>query len=444
MSPVGSGYLRPFPLGTPPSATFLNYTSGIGITNAGALTLGAFGLDGLGLRNFGGSAHYVVDVLGYFSTSAAVQDRAQSIVAGAGFACAATSARVLCWGTNGSGQRGDGIGVTVFPADPALRQVPGISSLVQVAAGGHAGVGAHMCVLRAIGQMACTGANAAGQLGVGDTSARTAPTAVPGLAGVVQISANDRHTCVLISDGTVRCWGRNAEGQLGTGDATDRSSPTAVPGLTDAVQVTTGEAHSCALRRDGTVRCWGRNAQGQLGDGSKTERRSPVVVLGPRGVPPLEGVLQISAGGSVTCAAMVDGTARCWGSSTQTGFIGTHVVARPDVVGTGTTPLSGVTRVTSGSFHSCALLADGSARCWGNNNNGELGNGATSGLFQKPVAVVGLGPSAPVAQLSAGRDFTCASLVDGTARCWGAGGSGQLGTGSLVASSSPATVLSIP
>jgi alpha-tubulin suppressor-like RCC1 family protein len=88
----------------------------------------------------------------------------------------------------------------------------------------------------------------------------------------------------------------------------------AVSGLSGATAIATGEYHSCALIGDGTARCWGYNSSGQLGDGTtttRTDRSTPVAVSG------LSGATAIATGGYHTCALIGDGTARCWGNNSN-------------------------------------------------------------------------------------------------------------------------------
>ncbi|GIV95655.1 MAG: hypothetical protein KatS3mg057_0312 [Herpetosiphonaceae bacterium] len=207
------------------------------------------------------------------------------------------------------------------------------------------------------------------------------------VAGRLQISAGWDHSCVVLADGTARCWGANGAGQLGDSTTTSSSSPVVVGGatpLTDIVALSAGGSHSCALVADGTARCWGNNGDGQLGDGTTTDSASPVVVGG-------------------------------------------------------VTPLTDIVALSVGYAHSCALLVDGTARCWGRNDYGQLGNGTTTDSAS-PVVVGGATPLTDIVALSAGGEHSCALLVDGTARCWGANGSGQLGNGTRMSSPSPVVV----
>ena len=179
---------------------------------------------------------------------------------------------VACWGDNQYGQLGDGTVVT--SATPVT--VPGLTGLLALSAGG-----GHTCALKADRTVSCWGQNVRGGLGDGTVVNKSSPTAVTGLTGAMALSGGTLHTCALRSDATVVCWGVNDTGQLGDGTLIDRLTPTAVPGLTNVVAISAGKQHTCALKTDGSVACWGRNTDGQVGDGSLSPTRFAVTpVLG--------------------------------------------------------------------------------------------------------------------------------------------------------------------
>ena len=216
------------------------------------------------------------------------------------------------------------------------------------------------------------------------------PGDVVGLsAGVAAIDAGQAHTCALTAGGGVKCWGNNWHGQIGDGTGpTDAPIPTPadVVGLDSGVAaVTGGGRHNCALMTTGTVKCWGWNVLGQLGDGTTTDRNTPVDVLDIGGQP-LSGVVSISAGWSHTCVVTTGGGAKCWGLNHAgqlgdgTSGSGKQSVAPVDVVGL----QSGVSAVTGGGYHTCALTRAGGVKCWGSNDGGLLGFGE---LFPPPTAL---------------------------------------------------------
>jgi hypothetical protein len=301
VAPTGAGFTRPGPAGSIAAATFLNYTPVGGITNTGTLPLSLGGLTDLGVTNLGGTASYLIDVLGYYEPPATFPRSAETIDTGGSHTCMIVGGgHVRCWGNNDFGQLGDG--TTTSRATPTT--VTGLTGAVQITAGDR-----HTCAILADGTARCWGANSVGQLGDGTTTSRPTPTVVTGLTGTVQITVGDDHTCAVLSGGTARCWGNNTLGQVGDDTATSRATPTTVSGLAGAVQITAGNSHTCALLADGTARCWGYNFFGQIGDGTFTDRLTPATVTG------LTGAVQISSGGFLTCAVRADGTARCWGNN---------------------------------------------------------------------------------------------------------------------------------
>jgi alpha-tubulin suppressor-like RCC1 family protein len=219
------------------------------------------------------------------ATPAAVLDDAgaaalgpvDSVVAGAGHACARlTDGGVRCWGRGAEGQLGDGAAKSAaLPVRPMLRNAaptPGMA----LAAGA-----AHTCALDTVGGVWCWGRGAEGQLGVGPlgvgggATGEPAPVAVAVVASARGLAAGRAHTCALAGDGTVLCWGANAFGELGDGTTTDRSTPAPVVGLDGVEQLAAGDAHTCARRTDGTTWCWGADGSGQLGDDAVLTHNTP-------------------------------------------------------------------------------------------------------------------------------------------------------------------------
>src|SRR5438445_624252 len=274
-------------------------------------------------------------------------------------------------------------------------------------------------------------------IGVGQTEQFTASGALTPTA----VAAGGLHTCMRLPDGTVQCWGRNNFGQLGNGDGnlTSSSVPVAVRGLTTATGVVTGDAHTCALLGDGTVQCWGVGDSGQRGDGTFNNIASvPVAVVGMGGAGHLTNALAVAARGYHSCALLGDGTVRCWGRNDEWQLGDATTTGRPapmQVAG-----IAGALAVGGGDHHTCALLADGTVQCWGRNLEGQLGDGTTTSS-STPVRVGGITGAVAV---SAGILHTCALLANGTVKCWGAVGPnndfGQLGNGATTGSSTPVTV----
>ncbi len=201
-------------------------------------------------------------------------------------------------------------------------------------------------------------------------------------------------TCALTSLGVVKCWGYNYSGQLGDFTTFDQRTPVDVVRLDSPIAaITAGLGHTCALTTAGGIKCWGGNSYGQLGDGTRTVRLVPVDVTGLT-----SGVTAISASTSThTCAVLADGGVKCWGrndnrqlgTDTPQEFHIDHSAVPVDVDG----PLGNMTSVTTGDSHTCALSAEGAAICWGSNLSGQLGTGSAGSLT--PVDVLTSHPFRP-------------------------------------------------
>ena len=352
--------------------------------------------------------------------------------------------------------------VTITPGGAVAEQ----SSQPSSPAAGHVSAGgAHNCVVLA-GAVRCWGFGGNGRLGlaatatIGDdeTPAATGPVDV---GTVNAISAGDGHTCALRTDATLRCWGFGGNGRLGYGnlDSIGDDEPAGAPGPVPigagrtATAITAGDSHSCAVLDDGTVRCWGYGAAGQLGYANGIFVGD--VLIGqdvgddetPGSVAPVDlgagrTAKAISAGESHTCAILDDNTVRCWGygafgqlgnvKSVNIGDDETPASEPPVDLGPGRT----ASAISAGNHHTCALLDNGTVRCWGFGANGQLGyaNTANIGDNESPASAgpVDLGPGRTAKAIAAGRQHTCALLDDDSVRCWGAASFGQLGYGDQV------------
>ena len=270
--------------------------------------------------------------------------------------CAMSATKTYCWGHNNNGQFGDNsTNNAAAPRAIALR------AGATAARGGDA----HMCSLHAAGVL-CAGQNQFGEIGDMSTTQRETPTAA-GLAGIVTaLGAGFHHTCAIVG-GAVSCWGENTSAQVDTTGNTPVTSPRTV-GVGSATAVVGGVAHTCARISDGSLRCWGLNTNGQLGVGDTSPHTGPQT-LG------LTGVSQIAAGTNHTCALVGTGV-WCWGegyanAATQIDFAGGQASA-----------------IAAGSYHDCAIMTDGTVRCWGVNSYGQLGNNTTQTSATPVQAVV--------------------------------------------------------
>jgi alpha-tubulin suppressor-like RCC1 family protein len=255
---------------------------------------------------------------------------------------------------------------------------------------------------------------------------------------IQSIAAGGYHTCAVLSDTTIRCWGFNFRGQLGT-ETSSGANPTPVsvglslsPG-TSISSIDGGGDHTCALLSDNTSRCWGFNFNGQLGtdenSGTFNANYSPLTVNLTSAVT----IQSIAAGFIHTCALPADNTVRCWGDNYY-GQLGTDVNSgtsndnyNPMSVNLGTS----IKSVAVGGYHTCAELSDNTVQCWGSNHSGQIGvleNFETSNANPTPKTVVlALINGTSVKGVVAGGNHTCALISDNTLYCWGDNGFGQLG-----------------
>ncbi len=276
-------------------------------------------------------------------------------------------------------------------------------------------------------------------------------------ATVTQVSAlTTRAGCARMSDGTATCSGLNESGQLGNGTTTGSLTPVAVGNpagtgpLTGVSQVVTGNFFACALLTSGGVDCWGDNSFGQLGNGNKTASALPVVVQNSQGTGPLTGVVQVAVGKYHACARMTNTTVDCWGDNGYyalgDGTNVEHLLPNPVQNGTGTGPLANQVWISVSQYHSCSVQSDGSARCWGLNQFGTLGDGTQTPrpLPNAVKAVSGNGFLANVKTISASPTHTCALLKTGSVDCWGANSFGQIGDGTVATRLRPVVVKKAP
>ena len=345
----------------------------------------------------------------------------------AGHTCALRQdGQVVCWGSNGFGQLGDGLADN--RATPA--RVRSLDQVWQISSGT-----SRMCALRA-DSVLCWGEEPLGRLEQSVERVLRTPSTLQGLGSVAQLVLGDAHACALDLEGRVLCLGFNDVGQLGDGprELADehRQRPGQVTDLRDVVALTAGDDHTCALSADGLVSCWGRASDGQIGDGALSSvRRSPSTALS------LRGAVEVAAGADHTCARQGSGLVFCWGKNSdgQLGDGTTLTRAAPvQVVG-----LQDAVELAVSGDRTCARRLGGQVVCWGKNSDGQLGDGSTSGRV-RPVQVVGLQDAV---ELAAGPTHTCARRANGQVVCWGKNSNGQLGDGTAQRRMMPVQVLGL-
>ncbi len=287
------------------------------------------------------------------------------------------------------------------------------------------------------------GMNNYGQLGNGTTTTTgcgciSTPVAVslPSGTTVTAIAGGQFHSLALTSSGQVLAWGNNGDGELGNGTTTDSSTPVAVslPSGTTVTAIAGGSYHSLALTSSGQVLAWGSNNRGQLGNGTTTYSSIPVPVSLPSGTT----VTAIAGGGYHSLALTSTGQVLAWGNNVQ-GELGNGTTTDsstpvPVSLPSGTT----VTAIAGGFEYSLALTSTLHVLAWGLNANGELGNGTTTNS-STPVAV-----SQPwgtyVTAIAGGLFHSLALTSTGQVLDWGYNGEGELGNGTTTNSSTPVPV----
>jgi alpha-tubulin suppressor-like RCC1 family protein len=347
-------------------------------------------------------------------------DHVEDLVAGWDTSCARTSGgEIRCWGNHADRRlRGssDSVVTLVDHAGDVTRMTLGLE---------------HGCLLRAAGTVSCWGANDRGQLGVGDMLPRDGLVPVAGLADVADLSVMDETTCALVHDGTVRCWSSDIvqplpggsphllpitlprvhggrpfatalgavyilgnHGSLDSRSALEDASVQFVAGdPTSIVQVALGDDFGCARFRDGALECWGANREGQRGTGRfgviaspETQRRNHTSrrMFEATQVPGIVAT-DVAAGSEHVCSVTTDGLVLCWGrnESGQLGYSAPQdcwertIDTAANRISCSATPrpvtgLRGVVQVALGNRHSCARLRDGTVRCWGADDVGQL------------------------------------------------------------------------
>jgi len=287
-------------------------------------------------------------------------------------------------------------------ADTTLLQVTDLA-FSNVSAGG-----SHSCGVATDHSLWCWGRNDSLQLSNPEIGEIAGPTRVRGNIAWDTVAVGLMHSCALTTAGAAYCWGSNEFGQLGNGSTTSSAIPVPVAGGRVFTSISIGGVHGCGLQADSTAFCWGPASQGRLGNGTMSGVfPNPVAVLGG-----LHFRL-ITAGAGHTCGLVADGSAYCWGGGADRER-GTDNAADPSLPA----PVLGGLQyrsIAGGGFHTCGVTVADVAYCWGRNINGQLGTGG--GEESSPAAVQAHGLL--FTDVTAGLAHTCAVATTGTVYCWG-------------------------
>ncbi len=322
-----------------------------------------------------------------------------------------TSGAMKCFGANSYGQLGMGNTTELHaPSSTAINLGEGVTA-TKVAAGA-----SHTCALLTGGDVKCWGLNGTYYpLGYDDQTNRTSPdsTALPfgETETVTDIATGDNHVCVILtrgeSAGIVRCWGANDDAQLGmppipTGYSLPNSTDVNLGGGLTATAIAAGGSTTCVILNTGGVKCWGDSDDGQAGSGSD--------VSDPSAVSPLSLSISgtfwtqtsaIAVGATHSCASLFGPMnvspfsyliqVHCWGNggSGRLGTGNTTSTATPTNTLLGTTTNFGPQSLTAGNSHTCAPYASTNAvKCWGLNNNNQLGNGKSGNIGDESETIL--------------------------------------------------------
>jgi alpha-tubulin suppressor-like RCC1 family protein len=390
---------------------------------------------------------------------------AAGLDAGRYHSCATLAGAALrCWGYGGDAALGYGNRLSI--GDDETPDVAGPVNLGDGAAVVAVSAGqVHTCALLTGGitggRVRCWGFAGNGRLGYGnetiigdnETPGSVGPVFLGADRAAVAITAGRAHSCAILDDAAVRCWGFAFDGRIGYPDLApdpingprpanvgDDETPGSLPPVSvgaPATAISAGDSHTCAILAGGSVRCWGFAGNGQLGYGN-------MVHIGDDELPSTAGpvllgagrtAVAIAAGDFHTCVVLDDANVRCWGfgGNGRLGYgnnttVGATAALTPDKVGpVNLGPGRTARAIAAGASHTCALLDNGTVRCWGFGANGQLGYGDKLTVSDPATAgAVDLGGRAAVA-ISAGGDHTCARLDDDSVRCWGSGTNGEIG-----------------
>ena len=339
---------------------------------------------------------------------------------------------VWAWGRNSNGQLGNN--TTTLSSQPV--QVYNLTGITSIRGGRYWSM-----ALRSDSTVWTWGQNGDGQLGNGTNTQSLIPVQVAGLTEVIAIAGSAFHGLALKNDGTIRAWGRGSDGQLGDGLIAASNVPVQVAGINNAVEIVSGTNYSFALTATDSIYAWGRNIYGQLGDGSSGNYRySPVATTGLCATSSVKFALyNISAGWSHSLSICSnDSSLNSWGANLF-GQLGNGITStNPDATPGAVTGLTGVVSIAAGYQHNLALVQDSNVWAWGDNVDGQLGNGNNT-ASSVPVHIPGLTEVISVSGGTAGY-HSLALKADGTVWAWGRNSDGQLGNGTNVSSNVPVQV----
>ena len=332
------------------------------------------------------------------------------------------------WGDNDYGQLGNGT------EEDSSIPIKIMDNVAAVSLGTE-----HSAAITEDGSLYLWGNNDYGQLGNGTEEESSTPIKI--MDNVVEVSLGGRHSAAITEDGSLYLWGDNYRGELGNGiSGGDRygynkgiDSSTPIKIMDNVATVSLGPHHSAGITEDGSLYLWGYNYSGQLGNSTTEDSSTPIKIM--------DNVATVSLGMEHSAAITEDSSLYLWGynGEGQLGNGSTNNSSTPIKI------MDNVAAVSLGYWHSAAITEDGSPYLWGENNFGQLGNGNSGGYFMDYDE--GIDGSTPikimdnVAAVSLGFFHSAAITEDGSLYLWGNNDDGQLGNGTTRKSSTPIKIM---
>jgi alpha-tubulin suppressor-like RCC1 family protein len=360
-----------------------------------------------------------------------------------------TSYQVVSWGLNQFGQFADG--TTTNRPKPTVSTINNVlpQGLIvsQVGAGGY-----FSYALTNNGTLFEFGANDYGQAGIGFKSSAVTTATATNTSGVLNgvnitsVACGVMHTVVSDSAGSVYNWGSNGFLQLGDDSVTDHYLPIKVDIYGEKIaSVYAGRFYTLALTRSGKIYGWGDNTSGQLGDGTTVQYRGRPVMVNTTGV--LKGVtigsVSVNFCSLHSVVVSTSGFVYAWGDNAN-GQLGDGTnISRIAPVAVNSSALQGVTitSASTGCYFTLAVSNAGKLYAWGSNEKGSLGDGTTIDRYL-PTAVdtTGILNGVFITACSAGGDFSLALSSSGAIYAFGGNQFGQLGDGTTIQRNTPVAV----